>query len=258
MCGDSTNSDDVLMLMGGKYADCVVTDPPYNVAVENADGLTIANDNMKSEDFFYFLQSAFQNLSNSLREGGSFYIWYASCETLNFYSAVKEAGLLAKQELIWRKNHFTLGRQDYQWAHEPCIYGWKEGAGHYFTESRKECTVFDDFPMGYASMPKEDLVAWVKDYFENRDSGTMLYANKPAKDDLHPTMKPLSLIATLIKNSSEKGQLILDLFGGSGSTLMCCEQLDRKCYMMEYDPKFVDVIIERWESFTGRKAIKIK
>ena len=107
-------------------------------------------------------------------------------------------------------------------------------------------------------MPKEDLVAWVKDYFENRDSGTMLYANKPAKDDLHPTMKPLSLIATLIKNSSEKGQLILDLFGGSGSTLMCCEQLDRKCYMMEYDPKFVDVIIERWESFTGRKAIKIK
>lgn len=162
--------------------------------------------------------------------------------------------LLTKQEIVWRKNAFTFGRQDYQWGHEPCIYGWKDGGSHYFTESRRECTIFDDFPMGYGAMSKEELVSWIKEYFENRDSGSMLYANKPTRDDLHPTMKPLKLIGTLVKNSSEEGQLVLDLFGGSGSTLMACEQLGRDCYMMEYDPKFVDVIIDRWEKLTGEKA----
>lgn len=257
MCGDSTNSTDVETLMKGELADCVVTDPPYNVNVKNTDGLTIANDNMDSEKFFDFLFSAFSNLRSSLRPGGSFYIWYATKETLNFYNAVLHAGLTAKQELVWRKNSFTFGRSDYQWAHEPCIYGILEGGSRYFTESRKETTVFDDFPTGYSSMSKDDLVAWIKDYFENRDSGTMLYADKPVKDELHPTMKPLNLIATQIKNSTQSGELVLDLFGGSGSTMMAAEQLGRRCYMMEYDPRFVDVIIDRWQKFTGRKAIKV-
>lgn len=257
MCGDSTKIDMVRQLMNGIKADLVVTDPPYNVAVENADGLTIANDNLGDKEFAEFLKNTYCCLSDSLRPGGAFYIWYASCETYNFYAAFKNTDLLPKQELVWRKNQFTLGRQDYQWAHEPCIYGWKSGDSHYFVESRREATVFDDFPTGYGTKTKEELVAWIKDYFEKRDSGTMIYAAKPTKDDLHPTMKPLSLIGTLVNNSSEGGQVVLDLFGGSGSTLIACEQLGRRCYMMEYDPKFVDVIIDRWEQFTGKKAVKL-
>ena len=227
MCGDSTNEDHVHRLMQGTTADLVVTDPPYNVDYEGRteDKLTIENDNMSEADFMTFLEAAFYNMSNALKEGGAFYVWHALKTVVQFIVALQDQGLEVKQQIVWNKNTMTLGRQDYQWKHEPCLYGWKNGASHYFTDDRKQTTVIDE--------------------------------NKPARNDLHPTMKPINLIGQLIQNSSRKGEVVLDLFGGSGSTLIACEGLDRTCYMMEYDPKYCDVIIQRYEQLTGRKAEKI-
>lgn len=238
MCGDSTDSRDVEKLMGGLKADLVVTDPPYNVALgmggsqdearkrhRRTDGLVIMNDNMDDESFRIFLVSAFTQIRDSLKEGASFYIWHADNEGLNFRSALKEVGLRLRQTLIWNKNSFTLGRQDYQWKHEPCLYGWKDGAPHNWYSDRKQSTVLD--------------------------------FDKPQRNGDHPTMKPLALIGYLIQNSSKKNDVVLDLFGGSGSTLIACEELGRSCRMMELDPKYCDVIVKRWETLTGNKAEKI-
>lgn len=255
MCGDSTNELDVSILMNGAQADLVVTDPPYNVNVSNSDGKTIKNDNMKSSEFYTFLLKAFNSMANSMKAGASYYVWYASSETINFYSAIKENKLKIAQELIWRKTSSNLSRSDYNWTHEPCIYGWKEGAKHYFCEDRKQITVFDEMPKNYSSMTKQELINYIIDTFEDTDHGTFLYNRKPTKNTDHPTMKPLKLIGLLIKNSSEKSAVILDLFGGSGSTMMASEQLGRTCYMMEYDPAYVDVIVDRWEKLTGKKAV---
>lgn len=253
MVGDSTNFEHVSKLMDNDMADLVVTDPPYNVNVSNSDGLTIENDNLDSEDFRNFINAAFENLSASLKDGGAFYIWYGDSEDVNFRYACMDNGLTIKQCLIWVKNAFTLGRQDYQWRHEPCLYGWKEGTGHYFVYDRTQSTVFET-TTDFDSMTQEQAVKLLKKIYSDQMPSTILRYDKPTANKLHPTMKPINLIAQLIKNSSETGEIVLDLFGGSGTTLIACEQLRRKCYMMEYDPHYADVIIDRYEDFTGNKA----
>ena len=161
---------------------------------------------------------------------------------------------MIKQCLIWVKNGFNFGRQDYKWMHEPCLYGWKEGAAHYFVEEYNHPTVIED-KVDFEKMKKEDMKKLLEEIFKEKQATTVIRENKPVVNDLHPTMKPLKMCAELIKHSTKKQERVLDLFGGSGSTLMSCEQLDRVCYTMEFDPKYVDVIIERWENFTGQKAV---
>lgn len=228
ICGDSTKKEDVLKLMNNEIADLIVSDPPYNVNYEGAtkDKLKIENDNMSNDEFYQFLETAFINMFDSIKEGGSIYVFHADTEGLNFRKAFINAGFKLAQCLVWVKNTFVMGRQDYQWGHEPILYGWKEGASHYFTESRKESTILE---------------------FE-----------KPSKNAEHPTMKPIDLLVYLIKNSSKEDELILDLFGGSGSTLIAAEQTKRKCYAMELDAKYCDVIVKRWENLTGQKAALAK
>lgn len=254
MCGDSTSAEDVNKLMDGEIADLVVTDPPYNVAIENSKGMTIENDDMESEKFKEFLTNCFINLEQNLKNGGAFYVWYASREHINFEQALNEAGLKVREQLIWNKNTFILGRQDYHWKHEPCLYGWKDGEKHFFIDDRTQSTVFEDKGIDIKKMKKEELVDLLKQFLSDKCSTTIINEDKPSVNDLHPTMKPIKLIARLVKNSSKQDEIVLDLFGGSGSTIITCEQLNRKCRTMEYDPKYVDVIINRWETFTGKKA----
>ena len=256
MCGDSTSEDDVRKLMNDKLADLLFTDPPYNVDVSNSQGMKIKNDNMDNESFKNFLNKAFHCASQSLKEGGAFYVWHADSETVNFRTQCEENDLMVKQCLIWVKNGFNFGRQDYKWKHEPCLYGWKDGAGHYFVEEYNHPTVIED-EIDIEEMKKEDMKKLLYQLLSDKIPTTVIHENKPLKNDLHPTMKPIKMCADLIRNSSKQGEIVLDLFGGSGSTLITCEQLHRSCYMMEYDPIYVDVIIERWENFTGQKAVKI-
>ncbi|MBQ0061346.1 MAG: ParB N-terminal domain-containing protein [Bacteroidales bacterium] len=225
MCGDSTKEEDVLKLMNGNKADLLLTDPPYNVNYEGGtkDKLKIQNDNMEKAQFKQFLFDAFKNAHTAMKPGAVFYVWYASREVVNFQTALEESGLEVRQELIWNKSSLIMGRQDYQWKHEPCLYGWKEGASHLWASDRKQTTVID--------------------------------MAKPQKSDLHPTMKPIPLFDYQIKNNTKGGDIVLDLFSGSGTTIMACEQNGRVAYGMEYDPRYVDVIIERWEKFTGKKAV---
>lgn len=227
MCGDSTDSESLRALMNGELADMWLTDPPYNVAYEGKtkDGLTIANDNMESKAFRGFLITAFQSASDNMKAGASFYVWFASREHINFEGALNDVNLEVREELIWKKNAMVLGRQDYQWRHEPCLYGWKSGASH--------------------------------NWYNGRSETTILEFDKPARNGEHPTMKPIPLFAYLLKNSSKMGDIVLDNFGGSGTTLIACEQLNRKCRMMEYDPHYCDVIIARWEKLTGKTAERI-
>ena len=260
MCGDSTSAADVQKLMGDVQADCLLTDPPYNVnyggdaasPAGHGKHRVIENDNLTDSEFYKFLLAFYQNAEAALKPGGSFYIWHADNESNNFRNALRDAGLRLRQVLIWNKNTFTLGRQDYQWKHEPCLYGWKEGAGHYFTSSRCETTVIDEEVPDFSKMKKEELVKLLERVYSQ--ATTVIDELKPTKSDLHPTMKPLRLMAYLIQNSTRKGELVLDLFGGSGSTLIAAEETGRRCCMMEYDPRYVDVIIQRWEELTGKKA----
>ena len=189
-------------------------------------GLKIKNDKMNNDNFKVFLVKAFKNAYKVLKDGASFYCWYASKEVVNFHSSLEESGFTVKQELIWNKNSLVMGRQDYQWKHEPCLYGWKDNDSHSWYGDRKQTTVIN----------------W----------------DRPTKADLHPTMKPIGLFDYQIRNSSKSGDNILDLFGGSGTTIMACEQNNRNAFLMEFDPRYVDVIIERWEKFTGKKAVKIE
>jgi DNA modification methylase len=163
--------------------------------------------------------------------------------------------LKTRQQLIWNKNSFVIGRQDYQWKHEPCLYGWKDGAAHYFIDDRTQATVIEDKGLDFKKMKKEELVALLKEIFSDKVSTTVINEDKPMRSAEHPTMKPLKLLERLIKNSSRPGELVLDTFGGSGSTMMTCEQLNRTCYMMEIDPAYCDVIVKRWENLTGQKAV---
>lgn len=235
----------------------LLTDPPYNVNYEGSTGMKIKNDNMAAADFQRFLEEAFDAANENMREGAAFYIWHADSGENNFREACCTAGWTIRQCLIWNKNAFVLGRQDYQWKHEPCLYGWKDGAGHYFTDSRKETTVIEDQKPNIKKMKKEEMAKLLEEIFSDKVSTTIINEDKPLVNDIHPTMKPIKLMARLIKNSSQKEETVLDIFGGSGSTLIACEQLDRTCCMMEYDPKYVDVTIDRWEQFTGEKAVLI-
>lgn len=225
MCGDSKVKENVDKLMNDKLADFILTDPPYNVDYEGktVDALKIENDNMSETEFYNFLLDAFRNMFEKIKYGGSIYVFHADTEGLNFRNAFKSVGFKLAQCLVWVKNTFVMGRQDYQWRHEPILYGWKEGAGHYFIDDRKQSTVLE--------------------------------FDKPTRNAEHPTMKPIDLLVYLIKNSSKENDLILDLFGGSGSTLIAAEQVKRCCYTMELDPKYCDVIVKRWELLTGEKAI---
>lgn len=254
MVGDSTDYEDVQKLCDGVEVDLLETDPPYNVAVSNAIGDTIANDNMKDSEFEQFLKDVFVNAFMVMKKGASFYIWHADSNGRIFRNACEEAGLQIKQNLIWVKNHFTLGRQDYQWRHEPCLYGWKDGSGHYFSEKRNISTIIKSRG-DIEDLSREELIDYINDIY---DSSTIMNADKPLADDLHPTMKPIELIEKQIKNSSIEGGVVLDLFGGSGTTLLACEELNRICYTMEYDPKYADVIINRWEELTEQKAVLVE
>ena len=255
MCGDSTSTADVKKLLAGETMDLVVTDPPYNVAIENSQGMTIENDNMSADTFQEFLNKAFTNMNEALKPGGAFYIWHASRTQREFETALNEAGLEVRQQLIWNKNSLVLGRQDYQWKHEPCMYGWKEGS-HYFINVRTETTTIEE-PLDLEKLTKDEMKTLLQTIYQETPT-TVIDEHRPSKNTDHPTMKPIKLIGRLIRNSSKPGEKVLDLFGGSGSTLIASEELDRKCYMMEYDAKYVDVIINRWEEFTGRKAEKLE
>lgn len=256
LCGDSTDPDEIKTLMGGGMADLWLTDPPYNVNVENADKMKIKNDNMRDSDFREFLLKAFVAAEMALRPGAACYVWMASTEIDAAIEQYEKAGLLYKQLLIWVKNAFTLGRQDYQWRHESCIYGWKPGA-HYFIDSRRETTVREDRPE-IEKMTKAQAKELLKTIFDEQGIATTAFRyDKPVKDAEHPTMKPVPMIGYQIRNSSRRGDIVLDTFGGSGTTLIACEQMGRKCRMMELDPHYCDVIIARWEKLTGLKAEKL-
>ena len=222
MCGDSTSFEDVDKLMDGQQADLLITDPPYNVNYEGSNHLKIKNDNQTDAAFRQFLVDAFTTADSVMKPGAVFYIWHADSEGYNFRGACHDVGWTVRQCLIWNKNSLVMGRQDYQWKHEPCLYGWKDGAGHLWASDRRQTTVID--------------------------------FNKPSKNDVHPTMKPVGLFDYQIKNNTKGGDIVLDLFGGSGTTIIACEQNGRKSYMMELDPHYVDVIIARWEEFTGQRA----
>ena len=219
--------------------------------------MKIINDNQDDEHFRAFLTDAFKNASEVMKAGAAFYIWHADGNTsgFNFRYATKCVGWQIRQVLVWVKNTFVLGRQDYQWRHEPCLYGWKEGT-HYFVNDRTQSSVFDD-KVDLKKLKKEEMLEMLEEIYADKVPTTVLYEDKPLANDLHPTMKPLKLMATLIRNSTKQDQAVLDLFAGSGSTMMACEQMNRSCHSMELDPKYCDAIIQRWETFTGKKAVLV-
>lgn len=238
LCGDSTKPEDIAKLMGKDLADLYITDPPYNVALgmggsvdearkrhRRTDGLCIMNDKMDDSAFRQFIIDAFNAASDVMKPGASFYIWHADNESYNFRGALRDVGLTLRQTLIWNKNSMTLGRQDYQWKHEPCLYGWKDGAAHNWYSDRSQTTVID--------------------------------MDKPNRSPDHPTMKPVGLFAYQISNSSKRGDIVLDSFGGSGTTMLACEQLGRKARLMELDPRYCDVIVRRYIEMTNDKNVVV-
>ena len=218
LVGDSTDSEQVKRLIENTEVDLVVTDPPYNVNYEGSDGQTIKNDFMDKEAYKAFLDKVFINLKASLKEGGAFYIWFATMELRNIINSLFDTGLDFRSMLIWKKPSPNLSYADYKWIYEPCMYGWKDGSHNFY--GGLTCTNFLEF-------------------------------DKPRKNDLHPTMKPLDLFGYLIQNSSKEHQRVLDLFGGSGTTLICCEDLNRKGLAMEFDEKYADVIVKRYLRHKG-------
>ena len=262
MCGDSTSAEDVARLMDGEKADMLLTDPPYNVNLGSQPTPTesniraILNDNMDEREFIRFLTKALQNADYNMRPGAAYYIWYTGLHHIEFESAVRAVeDFKLHEQLIWVKSHFVLGRNsDYQWMHECCLYGWKDGAAHYFTDSRAESTVIEDGAVKLSTMKKGEIIALCEKLMGLNKAQTVLRADKPNTAEMHPTVKPQALLVPLVCNSSERGWKVLDPFGGSGSTIIACQQNARQCYTMELDPHYVDVIIARWETFTGEKA----
>jgi len=226
ICGDSTQTDTFEKLTEGVLADMVITDPPYNVAYEGKtkDKLKIDNDNMGDKQFYQFLYDFYTACAAYSKPGGAWYVWHADSEGANFRQAMKDAGIMVKQCLIWVKNSMVMGRQDYQWKHEPCLYGWKEGASHNWYSDRKQTTILE--------------------------------FQRPSRNAEHPTMKPIELFSYQISNSSKQGDIVMDAFGGSGTTMVACEQLNRKAFMVEFDPRYCQVIIDRMKKLNP--DIKIK
>jgi len=225
MCGDSTSIDAVEKLMDGQLADQLVTDPPYNIAYEGGSKKReqIKNDEMADEEFRQFLKDVYIAADAVMKAGAVFYIWHADTEGYNFRGAARDMGWRVRQTLIWNKDNSAFGRSDYHWKHEPCLYGWKEGSAHLWATDRKQTTVIS--------------------------------CKRPSKSDLHPTMKPVELMEYQILNNTKGSDIVLDLFGGSGSTMIAAEKIGRHSRLMELDPKYCDVIIKRWEDFTGKKAV---
>lgn len=228
MCGDSTNPEDISKLMDGELADLWLTDPPYNVSYEGKtkEKLTIENDNKGDDEFREFLIASYAAANANMRGGAAFYIWHADSEGYNFRAACREVGWKVRECLIWQKNTMVLGRQDYQWKHEPCLYGWKDGASH--------------------------------NWYSDRKQTTLLVFDRPTRNSEHPTMKPIPLIAYQMCNSTKPGDLVLDSFGGSGTTMIAAEQMGRRARLMELDPHYCDVIIARWEKLTGKEAVRVE
>lgn len=273
--GDSTEPETIERAMDaleeGAEADLLLTDPPYNVALgqhmrpseakqlnRRTDGLVIDNDEWEDDEgFVEFLTSAFDAAMRRVRQGGAFYVWYASNQSKNVFTAAEGADMQVRQVIVWNKSIFAMGRQDYQWKHELCLYGWKDGAAHYFTEDRTLSTVWD-YPEGWEpeKAKKAELVEFAKKAMAALEPDVW-DADKPSASRLHPTMKPIPLMARAIANSTKRGQIVLDPFGGSGSALIACEQMGRRCATVELDPHYADVIIDRWETFTGGKAEKV-
>lgn len=273
MCGDASDFSDVGILMAGSEADLIITDPPYNVDYEAKDKSLehsykrntsrttneIANDKMDEGEFYKFLLQIFFNYSDIAKAGAAVYVFHADTEGLTFRQTFQAAGFALKQVLIWEKNQFVIGRQDYHWRHEPILYGWKEGAAHYFIDDRSQDTVFIEDDIDFSAMKKEALVAYIEDIRAKLSARTSVqYEKKPSKSDMHPTMKPVALVGRLMANSSRRGELVADLFGVSGTTLMAAEQLGRVAYLMELNPKYCDVIVSRWEEYTGKKAVRVR
>jgi DNA modification methylase len=266
MCGDSTQADDLAKLMDGDKADLVWTDPPYNVdmtgkneylasvgkARKDTENFGIKNDKMSSQDFKKFMQAVYKRYFENMRDGAVIYVAHPEHERIIFVESMLEAGLKLSEVLIWVKQSGTLSRQDFNWKHEPILYGWKEGAGHYFCKDFTLTTVIDD-DLDIDKMKKDELVAMLKQIKEQMPT-TIVRHDRPTKSDLHPTMKPVGLVQRMVEWSSMDGWIVLDLFGGSGSTLIACQKANRKARLMELDPKFVDVIVKRWQDFTGKIA----
>lgn len=219
MCGDATSSEDVAKLMDGKKANLIVTDPPYGVSFKSSDGLTIQNDSMKGDDFYTFLYKSFSNMVAHMENGGAAYVFHADTEGLNFRKAFVDAGFHLTGVCIWVKNSLVLGRSDYQWQHEPVLYGFLQNGKHPWYSDRKQTTIWN--------------------------------YDKPKRNENHPTSKPLDLLGYPISNSTQENAIVLDTFGGSGSTMMACEQLNRICYSMELDEKYASVILRRYVGMTG-------
>ena len=255
LCGDSTQKDDVSRVLDGKMADIMVTDPPYNVDYGSAivgknqsksrGNSNIANDNLSDDEFYQFLLAFYKAAESGLKKGAPIYVFHSTKETVNFTKAMTDAGFKYAQTLVWYKNHFTLGRQDYQWIHEPILYGWKEGAGHYFVDDRTQPTVYEELRLAVKKMGKAELVELLEKMLEKPT--TVVKDNKPSKSPDHPTMKPITLCAKLIFNSSHEGDTVFEPFCGSGSTLIAAAQLDRKCCAIELEPRYCDVIVRRFK-----------
>lgn len=256
LCGDSTKTESWTKLLEDKQLDLVVTDPPYNVDYQGGTGLKIMNDKMSNDAFYLFLLDFYKATNEKVKEGGAWYVWHADSEGVNFRTAMQDAGILMKQCLIWVKNALVLGRQDYQWQHEPCLYGWKQGAAHYFTHERNHTTVIED-DQDFENMTKDQLIKLLEKTYSNFIPKTVIHENKPSRSADHPTMKPIPLIGHCIKNSSKKGWIVGDAFLGSGSTMVAAHQLDRVCYGMELDPKYCQVIIDRMQKLDEYIKIKI-
>ena len=254
MCGDGTDTNQVEQLVQSEAVDMVWTDPPYNVDYQGGtdDKLKIQNDKMGDVQFRQFLRDLFTAACLWTKPGGPIYVAHADTEGVNFRSALIESGFMLKQCLVWVKNQFTLGRQDYNWQHEPILYGWKPGAAHQWFGEYNKSTVVDDEP-DFRKMEKSDLVNHCRQ-LRNQLNTSIIREDKPARSAEHPTMKPVNLLVHMIRNSSTRQDRVLDLCGGSGSTLIACEKLKRQARIMELDPVYCDVIIRRWQEFTGQAA----
>ena len=221
MCGDATSKEDVQILMGDTKGNLILTDPPYGVSFKSSSGLTIENDSMKNDEFYNFLLSAFKNMADHLEKGGSAYVFHADTEGLNFRKAFVDSGFHLAGCCIWVKNSLVLGRSDYQWQHEPVLYGFMQNGKHRWYSDRKQTTIWN--------------------------------FDKPKKNSNHPTSKPLDLLSYPISNSTQENAVVIDTFGGSGSTLIACEKINRICYTMELDEKYASVILRRYVEDTGDK-----
>jgi len=255
VCGDAKDAAVLGQALAGNLADCVFTDPPYNVAYQGGtkDKLTIQNDDMGNEQFADFINASYTAMLANTKEGGAIYVCHADSSGEIFRRELVESGWLLKQCLVWVKDALVLGRQDYNWQHEPILYGWKPGAAHSWYGPFTNTTVLDD-AKNLAGLSKNELVDLLTQALE---VSTVIREKRPRRNDIHPTMKPIGLVARLLKNSMVKGQIVLDPFGGSGSTLIAAEQLGLQAAIVELDPKYCDATIQRWENLTGQKAERI-